>query len=221
MTAEQFTAFLANLSVGTFLNKTTYAGLTVEQQAAYDVKASQVAMAFRTKNPNGLTVKFPIDNINITEKGVAIIVLPTNAPTKNKVFQFAGNYANNMADKVGIPDMTTLRLMHSGSLDDNYLQTTFVVAIKGEQYTNRGTGEVKAYESTTLRNVDDKFVLGESAISMINRVVERRLEAKLQGASKSAPVNRNRIAVDEQPEVEAHEEPVAEEHEEPVAEEQL
>lgn len=211
MTAEQFTAFLANLSVGTFLNKTTYAGLTVEQQAAYDVKASQVAMAFRTKNPNGLTVKFPIDNINITEKGVAIIVLPTNAPTKNKVFQFAGNYANNMADKVGIPDMTTLRLMHSGSLDDNYLQTTFVVAIKGEQYTNRGTGEVKAYESTTLRNVDDKFVLGESAISMINRVVERRLEAKLQGASKSAPVNRNRIAVDVEPEVEAHVEPEVEE----------
>lgn len=211
MTAEQFTAFLANLSVGTFLNKTAYAGLTVEQQAAYDVKASQVAMAFRTKNPNGLTVKFPIDNINITEKGVAIIVLPTNAPTKNKVFQFAGNYANNMADKVGIPDMTTLRLMHSGSLDDNYLQTTFVVAIKGEQYTNRGTGEVKAYESTTLRNVDDKFVLGESAISMINRVVERRLEAKLQGASKSAPVNRNRIAVDVEPEVEAHVEPEVEE----------
>lgn len=211
MTAEQFTAFLANLSVGTFLNKTTYAGLTVEQQAAYDAKAVSVAMAFRTKNPNGLTVKFPIDNINITEKGVAIIVLPTNAPTKNKVFQFAGNYANNMADKVGIPDMTTLRLMHSGSLDDNYLQTTFVVAIKGEQYTNRGTGEVKAYESTTLRNVDDKFVLGESAISMINRVVERRLEAKLQGASKSAPVNRNRIAVDVEPEVEAHVEPEVEE----------
>ncbi len=211
MTAEQFTAFLANLSVGTFLNKANYAALTPEQQTAYDVKASQVAMAFRTKNPNGLTVAFPIDNINTTEKGVAIVVHPTVAPTKNKVFQYAGGYVANMTKKAGIPDVATLNLIHASSLDDNYLQTTFVVAIKGEQYTVRSTGEVKTYESTTLRNVDDAIVLGADAKGMLKEVAMAELRNAIRGASKSAPINRNRIAVEPEPEVEANDEPVAEE----------
>jgi hypothetical protein len=213
MTAEQFTAFLANLSVGTFLNKTAYAGLTVEQQAAYDVKASQVAIAFRTKNPNGLTVHFPIDNINTTEKGVAIVVHPMPAPTKNKVFQYAGGYVLNMTKKAGLPDVATLNLIHASSIDDNFLKTTFVVAIKGEQYTNRATGEVKSYESTTLRNVDDAIELGGDAKGMLKEVAMAELRNAIRGASKAAPVNRNRIAVDD--------EPVEEHIDEPVAEEQL
>lgn len=211
MTAEQFTAFLANLSVGTFLNKAAYAGLTPEQQAAYDVKASQVAMAFRAKNPNGLTVAFPIDNINTTEKGVAIVVHPVPAPTKNKVFQYAGGYVANMTKKAGIPDVATLTLIHASSLDDNYLQTTFVVAVKGEEYANRTTGETKTYESTTLRNVDDSIVLGADAKGMLKEVAMAELRNAVRGASKSAPVNRNRIAADEQPEAEAHVEQEAEE----------
>jgi hypothetical protein len=211
MTAEQFTAFLANLSVGTFLNKTAYAGLTADQKADYDVRASQVAMAFRAKNPNGLTVSFPIDNINTTEKGVAIVVHPAVAPTKNKVFQYAGNYVANMTKKAGIPDVATLNLIHASSLDDNYLQTTFVVAIKGESYTNRSTGEIKQYESTTLRNVDDSIVLGVTAKNMLKEVAMDELRNAIRGASKSVPINRNRIAVDAEPEVEHNEEPAAEE----------
>ncbi len=210
MTAEQFTAFLANLSVGTFLNKTAYVGLTADQQAAYDAKAASVASTFRAKNPNGLTVHYPISNINVGEK-VAFVVYPTPAPTRNTVFQFQPNYAANMVSKSAVPNVATLVLIHGSSLDDNFLTTTFVVAIKGETYENKKTGEVKTYEQTTLRNVDDAITLGGSAKGMLREVAMAQLSSAIQGNSRTAPVNRNRIAVDEQPEVEHEQEPVAEE----------
>lgn len=193
MTAEQFTAFIASLTVGTFLNKINYAALTPEQQAAYDVKAAAVATTFRTKNPNGLTVNYPMDNINTTEKGVAIVVHPTQAPTKNKVFQYAGGYVANMTKKAGVPSVAALTLIHASSLDDNYLQTTFVVAVKGESYTNRATGETKTYESTTLRNVDDAIVLGNDAKGMLKEVAMDELRNALRSSSKTPVINRNRI----------------------------
>lgn len=214
MTPEQFAAFLAALTVGTFLNKVDYSALTPEQKAAYDVKASQVAMAFRAKNPNGVEVHYPIDNINITQRGIAVVVHPEVAPTKNKVFQYASGYVENMTRKAGIPDVNTLNLIHSSSLDDNFLKTTFVVAIKGESYPVRATGEIKTYESTTLRNVDDAIVLGESAKGMLRQVAMDALKAAIQTTKKTGVINRNRITVDNS-EAETVNEPTE------VAEEQL
>lgn len=196
MNQEQFSALIANLSVGTFLKKRVYDTLTPEQQAQYDVKSAQVAKAFRAANPKGLQVHYAIDTINVTERGYAIVVFDTKAPTRNNVFQFASAYVENMAKKTGIGNVAVLTAVHASSTDDNFLRTTFTVAVKGEEYVNRATGEVKHYESTTLRNTDDAIVLGNSAKEALRIVAMDMLKDAMKGATKVASVNRNRISDD-------------------------
>lgn len=184
MNKESFAAYISGLTIGTLARKALYATFDDEQKKAYDEKAKSLAIEFRSKNSNGFEVLYPIDNISITNDGrVAVVCHPAKAPTKNTVFQYATSYVANMARKAGVANIPVLQSVHASSLDDNFLRTTFTVAVKGEVFTNPSTGETGTYEMTTLRNTSDTIVLGEDAKSMLRVVAMDLLKESMRPAS--------------------------------------
>lgn len=181
-----------------FLTQDEYNALSAADQAKYDKAAAEAIAAFRTANPNGLTISLNIVRMGFAGKGdkIALVVKSAKYAPRSRnndglsAFTYTEGQIERLAASVNVVSSDALYGIIASSIEPCKLEVTVKPVIKGEKYVKADKTE-GVYEVTMIRYENESLVLSDDAADYYAEIMKQIV---LQSTMSAFSNRRNKAA---------------------------